>query len=144
MHCYRFTKWINSSELTNLLKTYNLEPVYINTVEEEVFIYYGTALTGTQEIELQAAVAAHEPSKPTIPRAVTPRQIRMALQAFNERYGNIRQDLALKKVRGEHLSNFESLQLASLNSRLKNLLSTTGENRHIATLEKFLQETESL
>lgn len=79
MHCYRFTKWINSTELTNLLKTYNLEPVRIDTVEEEVFIYYGTVLTGTQELELQAAVAAHDPNKPTVPRAVTPRQIRMAL-----------------------------------------------------------------
>ena len=79
MYSYSFVKWINSTTLTDQLKFYNLEPIKIDTVEEEVYIFYGYQLSEAQEKDLQTAVAAHDPAKPTIPRAVTARQIRMAL-----------------------------------------------------------------
>ncbi len=82
MKYYKFTKWVNSNELTLQLKYYNLEPIRIDTVEQDVFIYYSSVLSESQEVDLNIAVNLHDPNKPTIPRAVTPRQIREALVEF--------------------------------------------------------------
>jgi hypothetical protein len=64
----------------------------------------------------------------------------MSIQDFNRRYGNLRQALALKKIKGELLTNMQSILLNNLNAKIRSLLTSENESDSFKTLKKFIEK----
>ena len=64
----------------------------------------------------------------------------MSIQDFNRRYGNLRQALALKKIKGELLTNMQSILLNNLNAKIRSLLTSENESDRFKTLKKFIEK----
>ena len=121
---YSMPEHQKGNQIGNLMRRPRTEHVLIATV-------YETAPTPEGQAEISKNFS-HE--------SVIKEDTIISISEFQYRYGNLRQSLALRKLKGESLSNIQEILLSNLNAKLKTLMRSENDMTELDSLKKFIEE----